>query len=104
MEPTESITLLSTVPRNGGAPSREGAPLQQLYKPDSVKGNHPSTAIRCRTAHAANPEAQASSLRALPYSALHRVGLAWPPCHHGAGALLPHHFTFAAGRTPVCCV
>jgi hypothetical protein len=31
-------------------------------------------------------------------SALHRVGLAWPPCHHGAGALLPHHFTIAAGR------
>ena len=36
-------------------------------------------------------------------SALHRVGLAWPPCHHGAGALLPHHFTFAAGRAGVLC-
>ena len=36
-------------------------------------------------------------------SALHRVGLAWPPCHHGAGALLPHHFTIAAGRTGVLC-
>ena len=38
---------------------------------------------------------RASSPRTPPYSALHRVGLAWPPCHHGAGALLPHHFTFA---------
>jgi len=36
-------------------------------------------------------------------SALHRVGLAWPPCHHGAGALLPHHFTIAAGRAGVLC-
>ena len=38
-----------------------------------------------------------SSPRAPPYSALHRVGFAWPPCHHDAGALLPHHFTVAAG-------
>ncbi len=40
---------------------------------------------------------RASNPQTPPYSALHRVGLAWPPCHHGAGALLPHHFTFAAG-------
>lgn len=38
-----------------------------------------------------------SSPRTPPYSALHRVGFAWPPCHHDAGALLPHHFTVAAG-------
>ncbi len=46
---------------------------------------------------------RASSPQTPPYSALHRVGLAWPPCHHGAGALLPHHFTFATGRAGVLC-
>ena len=46
---------------------------------------------------------RASNPRTPPYSALHRVGLAWPPCHHDAGALLPHHFTFAAGRAGVLC-
>ena len=30
--------------------------------------------------------------------ALHRAGFAWPPRHRGAGALLPHHFTFACTR------
>ena len=30
--------------------------------------------------------------------ALHRAGFAWPPCHHDAGALLPHLFTFACTR------
>ena len=39
---------------------------------------------------------RASSPLTPPYSALHRVGFAWPPCHHDAGALLPHHFTVAA--------
>ena len=29
--------------------------------------------------------------------ALHQVGFAWPPCHHGAGALLPHLFNLAGG-------
>lgn len=51
---------------------------------------------------------RASNPRTPPYSALHRVGLAWPPCHHSAGALLPHHFTFAtarpACRRTACCV
>ena len=46
---------------------------------------------------------QASNLQTPLYSALHRVGLARPPCHHDAGALLPHLFTFAAGE-PACCV
>lgn len=30
--------------------------------------------------------------------ALHPVGFAWPPCHHDAGALLPHHFNLACAR------
>ena len=30
--------------------------------------------------------------------ALHRAGFAWPPRHRDAGALLPHHFTFACAR------
>src|SRR3954467_8317881 len=30
-----------------------------------------------------------------PCLVLHRVGFAWPACHHAAGALLPHHFTLA---------
>ena len=29
---------------------------------------------------------------------LHRTGFTWPPCHHDAGALLPHLFTFACSR------
>jgi len=29
---------------------------------------------------------------------LHRAGFAWPPRHRDAGALLPHHFTFACAR------
>ena len=47
---------------------------------------------------------QASNLQTSPYSALHRVGLARPPCHHDAGALLPHLFTVAAGQTGVLCI
>jgi hypothetical protein len=30
--------------------------------------------------------------------ALHRAGFAWPPRRRDAGALLPHHFTFACTR------
>ena len=30
--------------------------------------------------------------------ALHLAGFAWPPRHRDAGALLPHHFTFACTR------
>ena len=30
--------------------------------------------------------------------ALHRAGFAWPPRRRDAGALLPHHFTFACSR------
>ena len=71
--------------------------------PSGRLDSHLSMAARCRAAHAANPEARASNPRTPPYSALHRVGLAWPPCHHGAGALLPHHFTFAAGHAGVLC-
>src|SRR5262245_26531561 len=29
--------------------------------------------------------------------ALHRTGFGEPPCHHGAGGLLPHLFTLTAG-------
>ncbi len=36
-----------------------------------------------------------------PCLALHLVGFAWPPCRHGAGALLPHHFTLT-GRGLTC--
>jgi hypothetical protein len=32
------------------------------------------------------------------YSPLLRVGFAKPPCHHDAGALLPHRFSFSADR------
>jgi len=35
----------------------------------------------------------------LPYSALLRVGFAWPPRYRDAGALLPHHFTLT-GNVP----
>jgi hypothetical protein len=28
---------------------------------------------------------------------LHRTGFGKPPCHHGAGGLLPHRFTLTAG-------
>src|SRR5207342_3983365 len=28
---------------------------------------------------------------------LHRTGFGEPPCHHGAGGLLPHPFTLTAG-------
>jgi len=30
--------------------------------------------------------------------ALHLAGFAWPARHRAAGALLPHHFTFACTR------
>src|SRR3954447_2051410 len=32
--------------------------------------------------------------------ALHRTGFGEPPCHHGAGGLLPHPFTLTGGRAP----
>jgi NAD(P)-dependent dehydrogenase (short-subunit alcohol dehydrogenase family) len=35
--------------------------------------------------------------------ALHRAGFAWPPRHRGAGALLPHHFTFACTQLTCGC-
>jgi len=93
-----------SVPRllgTGGCPPI--APRRRAPLPSSLLDSHLSVAGRCRPAHAANPKARASSPQTPPYSALHRVGLAWPPCHHGAGALLPHHFTVATGQTGVLC-
>src|SRR6188508_3300119 len=35
---------------------------------------------------------------------LHRTGFDEPPCHHGAGGLLPHRFTLTAGASGECSV
>ena len=32
--------------------------------------------------------------------ALHRTGFGEPPCHHGAGGLLPHRFTLTGAEAP----
>src|SRR6476659_11430768 len=32
--------------------------------------------------------------------ALHRTGFGEPPCHHGAGGLLPHPFTLTGAEAP----
>ena len=32
--------------------------------------------------------------------ALHRTGFGEPPCHHGAGGLLPHRFTLTEAEAP----
>src|SRR5581483_7988398 len=34
---------------------------------------------------------------------LHRTGFGEPPCHHGAGGLLPHPFTLTAGVSGEVC-
>src|SRR6059058_5392341 len=65
------------------------------HKPDSVWGDHLSRPPVARSARAAYP----APLRAAstgPCFALHRTGFGEPPCHHGAGGLLPHLFTLAA--------
>ncbi len=105
--------LLHCDPPFGGSPIHSMAEAPSFRK--EPRGSSPVSRILsgvaiylrpCVTAGLVRPTRRhrASYPRAPPYSALHRVGLAWPPCHHGAGALLPHHFTVAAGQRPACCV
>lgn len=67
--------------------------------PTAPRGSHLSRPVVADRLVRPTRRHRTSSPRSPPYSALHRVGLAWPSCHHDAGALLPHHFTFAATAT-----
>ncbi len=89
------------------SPQGERPSHMQPYKPDSVESSHPSGTHVAACLVRPTRRHRTSSPRTPPYSALHRVGFAWPSCHHDAGALLPHHFTVASGDgvpSPECCV
>lgn len=66
-------------------------------KPDSVEDDHLSgTGIAPGLMRAYPSDDRAGLDRS--YSPLLRVGFAKPPCHHDAGALLPHRFSFSAAE------
>ena len=87
-------------PINIERPRVSGAFRQRACKPDPVvsghlsrRGRNPGGAPRRPATYLDLAEPGRRSCLAL-----HRAGFAWPSCHHDAGALLPHPFTFACTR------
>ena len=83
-----------------GKPRRGGAFRQRACKPDPVASGHLSRRAGALTGRRSAPATYLDLAEPGRRSclALHRAGFAWPPCHHDAGALLPHLFTFACTR------
>jgi hypothetical protein len=99
-EPFVSIAKQKPSGTNIGRPRRSGAFRQRACKPDPVvsghlsrRGRNPGGAPRRPATYLDLAEPGRRSCLAL-----HRAGFAWPSCHHDAGALLPHPFTFACTR------
>src|SRR6185312_9605488 len=87
-------------PIDMGKPRRGGAFRQRACKPDPVASGHLSRRGRSPGGAPKRPATYLDLAEPGRRSclALHRAGFAWPPCHHDAGALLPHLFTFACTR------
>jgi hypothetical protein len=87
-------------PVNIGRPRRGGAFRQRACKPDPVASGHLSRRAEALTGRRSAPATYLDLAEPGRRSclALHRAGFAWPSCHHDAGALLPHLFTFACTR------
>ncbi len=83
----------------GKAPLR-GPFRQRACKPDPVVNDHLSPGAGAPRGRRSGPAAYLDLAGQGRRSclALHRAGFAWPPRHRDAGALLPHHFTFACTR------
>ena len=84
-------------PPNGRGPFR-GPLRQRVFKPDSVGRDHPSRRAWARRGFRPAAYLDLAGPGHRSCLALHRAGFAWPPRHRDAGALLPHHFTFACAR------
>jgi hypothetical protein len=81
-------------------PRVSGAFRQRACKPDPVVSGHLSRRGRNPDGAPRRPATYLDLAEPGRRSclALHRAGFAWPSCHHDAGALLPHPFTFACTR------
>ncbi len=90
-------------PERRRGPGLPGPLRQRACKPDPVWRDHPSPrdlgprGDRVRRGPAAYLDLAGPGRRSC--LALPRVGFARPPRRRGAGALLPHHFTFACARS-----
>ena len=89
----------------GGAPAHEGPsvsrPVSRILSWTVIH----LPRRRRATGRACGPAAYLGlgGQRHRPCLALHRVGFAWPTCHHAAGALLPHLFTLAGDGNALAC-
>ena len=109
----------TTVPFGFSASDRQGATaaagaVQQIENPRVCGGfrSRPVSRIlswvaislgrRLRDGSSGVPGSSAGSVVGTCFT-LHRTGFGEPPCHHGAGGLLPHPFTLTAGVSGEVC-